>query len=357
MKKIKVAILFGGKSAEHEISIRSAENVVNAIDKNKYELVLIFIDKAGRWFLDLSNKNTNEVWSISIDTFKDPIAYSFNGGGFFIPDASNTPIGIDVFFPILHGPFGEDGTIQGLFRIMDVPFVGCDVLGSAVAMDKQVMKRLLAEAGLPMGKYLTAFRDEIPTFEQVEKELGLPFYVKPANMGSSVGISRVAEKEAYQDALEFAFDYDLKVVLEENIDGREIECAVLGNRLAKASVVGQIKSTHAFYSYSSKYLDEQGYQIIIPADVAPEIQQEIRQIAVKVFKALDGSGLGRVDVFLKEDGTILVNEMNSMPGFTSISMYPMLWKASGIDYPDLIDNLIELALERYSEFKKLKTSI
>ena len=318
--KIRVGILFGGQSAEHEVSLQSAKNVADAIDRSKYDVTLVKIGKDGRWERPV------------IDMAAEVRCAEF-----------------DVVFPILHGPFGEDGTVQGLLRLAGVPFVGSGVLGSAVGMDKDVMKRLLREAGLPIGKFRSfkkSGKDEKLDFDAVVAELGLPLFVKPANMGSSVGVSKAKDRESFEAAAQEAFRYDSKVLVEEFIEGRELECAVLGNDAPIASCVGEILPHHEFYSYDAKYIDPDGAGLEIPARVSQETTARIQELAIKTFKTLCCEGLGRVDVFLKKDGAILVNEINTMPGFTAISMYPQLWAASGISYPTLIDPLIELALEK-----------
>ena len=357
MAKLDVVLFFGGKSAEHEISLRSAQNVIEAIDKKKYHLNYIAIDKQGKWNTNSQLKNELPPFPLSLDFFKEPVAVIFNGANPFMNLQTGEMIPVDVCFPVLHGPYGEDGTIQGLLRSVQLPFVGADVLGSAVGMDKDVMKRLFRDSGIAIGKFITAYQDDSPSYDQVVEKLGIPFYIKPANMGSSVGISKVQKEEDYAQALEEAFKYDLKIVIEENIEGMELECAVLGNRKAKASAVGRITAYHEFYTYSSKYLDDKGFKLEIPAAISKEKTEEIRELAVKVFEVLDTFGLGRVDVFLKNDGEVLVNEINTIPGFTSISMYPMLWKESGLSYKELIDRLIELAIERSEDLSRLSTSI
>lgn len=356
MEKLNVALVFGGRSAEHEISLRSAQNVIQAIDKDKYQLYYIAIDKEGRWFTNVQMNGSVPRFPLSLKHFNDAISIYMSGDQKLYVPSSNTQLPIELFIPILHGPYGEDGTIQGLFRTLDIAFVGCDVLGSSVGMDKDVMKRLLIQRGIPIGKYLAAYRETVPSFEEVKKYLGVPFYIKPANMGSSVGISKVSDLAGYDKAIEEAFRFDRKIVIEENIEGLELECAVLGNRAPKASAVGRIIAYHEFYTYASKYLDEQGSKLEIPAKITPEEADKVRKIAVDVFEATEAEGLGRVDVFLKQDGQVLVNEINTIPGFTSISMYPMLWKEMGVSYSELIDQLIDLAMERYQERKKLSTS-
>ncbi len=358
MKKINVAVVFGGKSAEHEISVRSAQSILKNIDKGKYHIHPVFIDKAGQWKVMPSSVVFDPDQPLDTGTFTMDLAFiCIENTRFIIPGEGNKPLNVDVIFPVLHGPYGEDGTVQGLFRILQLPFVGCDVMGAAAGMDKDVMKRLLREAGIPIGKYIACYQFNAPEFSEVESRLGLPVYIKPARMGSSVGISKVNEAAEYQQALAEAFRYDHKIVIEENINGMEIECAVLGNRFPEASTVGRITSFHNFYTYDSKYKDDKGFKIEIPAPIDPAFAESIRAMAVKVFKALESEGLGRVDVFLKENGDILVNEINTLPGFTNISMYPMLWEKSGISYTDLIDRLIGLAIERHEADRQLKSSI
>lgn len=360
-KKINVALLFGGKSAEHEISLRSAKNVIEAIDRDKYNPVLIGIDKKGNWLLNENSSillNADDDATISLNPESDAVALipqsagkisNFNKAGF--------NKSIDVVFPILHGPFGEDGTIQGLLKLANVPFVGAGVLGSAVGMDKDIMKRLLRDAGLPIGKFITLRQEEeVPTFDEVMEKLGMPCFVKPANLGSSVGINKASNPEQYEKAVAEAFEYDSKIIIEEFIDGREIECAILGNEDPKASVVGEISFSDSFYSYDAKYLDDDGYRIDIPAKIDQEVQTQVQDIAIRTFKVLSCEGFARVDVFLTKDNQIIVNEINTIPGFTKISMYPKLWEASGVSYPELISRLLELAIQRFEKEKRIKTS-
>ena len=361
MKKIRVAIIFGGKSAEHEVSLQSAKNVFEAIDREKYEPVLIGIDKAGRWLLNSSQGgliDADHPERISINTSQERITFAPESNGEISGIENQQGNGVvDVAFPILHGPMGEDGTVQGFLKLANIPFVGASVLGSAVGMDKDVMKRLLRDAGIPIGKFLTLSDGEaIPGFLEVSSLFGAPFFVKPANMGSSVGVSKVHDAESYRIAVELAFSFDHKIMLEEFISGREIECAVLGNSNPIASVIGEIKPGHEFYSYEAKYLDEKGAVLEIPAILPDGVADRAREIALRTFKVLAAEGLGRVDMFLKDNGEILVNEINTIPGFTKISMYPKLWEASGIAYPELIDRLIKLAIERFEKEKRLKTS-
>jgi D-alanine-D-alanine ligase len=360
-KKINVGILFGGKSAEHEVSLQSARNVFDAIDRNKYNPIPIGIDKRGRWLLNGESKfllNPGDPKRISLNSAGDEVALIPESGGIVSNlSAPSRELAVDVVFPILHGPFGEDGTVQGLLKLADIPFVGAGVLASAAGMDKDVMKRLLRDAGLPIGKFKTVKSPEaLPGFSSLTAELGLPVFIKPANMGSSVGVSKVHNETEYAVAVEVAFRFDRKIIIEEFIPGRELECSVLGNETPVASVPGEVKPSHEFYSYDAKYLDENGAVLEIPARIPPETVKRIQEFAVRTFEVLECEGLGRVDFFLKDSGEIIVNEINTMPGFTRISMYPKLWEASGISYSRLIDRLIELAITRFEREKKLRVS-
>ena len=348
VNKKTVGIIFGGKSAEHEVSLQSAKNVYDAIDRGRFDPVLIGIDKNGVWRStgdSLSLLNSNDPSSISLNAEGDPVTLEPASGGLLSTRAGSGPR-LDVIFPILHGPLGEDGTVQGLLKLAGVPFVGSGVLGSAVGMDKDVMKRLFRDAGLPIGKFLT-FRshEKLPSFAETESALGCPVFVKPANMGSSVGINKVKNEAEFARAVKEAFQYDVKIIIEEFIPGREIECAVLGNENPIASVPGEIIPTHEFYSYDAKYIDGNGARLEIPAILDGDCQKRIQALAIKAFQTLCCGGLSRVDFFLKENGEALLNEINTMPGFTKISMYPKLWEASGIGYTELISRLIELALK------------
>jgi len=260
------------------------------------------------------------------------------------------------FCTALHGPFGEDGTIQGFLKLADIPFVGPSVLGSAVGMDKDVMRRLLRDAGIPVTDYVTLRKGE-PIDNQEINELGMPLFVKPANLGSSIGISKVHDQSELDAAIELAFTYDTKVLVEKAVAGRELECGVLGNENPEASVVGEIIPTHEFYSYDAKYLDDNGAASQIPANIPEEVSKRIQELAIRTFKVLECEGLGRVDVFLTPENNVIVNEINTIPGFTSISMYPKMWEASGLGYTDLITRLIELAIQRFERDKQLKTSL
>ena len=359
--KLRVGILFGGKSAEHEVSLQSAKNVIDALDADKYEVVLIGIDKQGSWLLNDTSQfllNSQNPKLIKLNQSHDAVTLVPQGGGaltHLTPDRASTAL--DVVFPILHGPFGEDGTVQGLLKLAGVPFVGSGILGSAVGMDKEMMKRLLREADLPVGPFL-AYRAHQANlnFADVAGKLGLPLFVKPANLGSSVGVSKVTSEADFRHAVAEAFQYDRKILVEAFIEGREIECSVLGNDDPIASVPGEVIAQHDFYSYEAKYIDENGAALVIPAEVSEETTRTIQDLAVRVFTTLGCEGLARVDFFLRPDGEVIVNEINTMPGFTSISMYPRLWEASGIPYAELIDRLIQLAIERFEREQRLKTS-
>lgn len=357
---MNVAILFGGKSAEYEISIRSANNVFKFIDRTKFNPILIKIDKNGRWLTDkfmVEKFDFSEIKDISDFNPADIVVLNPGSDKKFIIKDSDVEFTVDVVHPVLHGPNGEDGSMQGLLKILNLPFVGPGVLGSAVGMDKEIMKRLLKESGIKIGDYLVARYGDFPDFETVKSELGLPVYIKPANMGSSVGISRVSDSSQYKKAIDLAYKYDTKLVIEANIDGREVECAVLGNENPKASVPGEVAATKEFYDYEAKYLDDNGYEIKIPADLDKDTETKVRETALKTFKILECEGLSRVDVFVTKDNDVIVNEINTLPGFTSISMYPMLWKASGIEYTDLISKLLFLAIDRFERDTKLENSI
>jgi D-alanine-D-alanine ligase len=346
MKKLNVGILCGGQSAEHEVSLQSAKNVFDAMDHEKYQPILIGIDKTGTWF-------RSETLDCILDQgdpkriHLDPGAEAFSPGQLFTQKGQTGDQRLDVIFPILHGPLGEDGTVQGLLKLAGLPFVGAGVLGSAAGMDKDVMKRLLRDAGLPIGAFLCLKSHEaLPDFKAVVDRLGLPVFVKPANMGSSVGVSKVHGQEEYHQALREAFQYDTKIIIEEFIPGRELECSVLGSEKPSASLPGEVKSTHEFYSYDAKYIDENGAVLDIPAKLPEQSIKAIQDLAVKTFEVLCCEDLARVDFFMKPDGSLIVNEINTMPGFTKISMYPKLWEASGISYGDLIDRLITLGLKK-----------
>lgn len=351
-KKLNIGIVFGGKSAEHEVSLQSAKNVVAAIDRKRYRPVLIGIDKSGRWNLYDSQRfltNEDDPAKIALSRKGDDITLRPHSGG-IVNNLSrgDASLKLDVIFPLLHGSMGEDGNIQGGLKTADVPFVGSDVLGSAIGMDKHTCKRLLRDAGITVADWMMLeLHDDLPDYEAVVCQLGSPFFVKPASQGSSVGVSKVDNIEQYEQAVNHAFDFDNRILLEQFIDGREIECAVLGNRRPIPSVTGEIICHREFYSYSAKYIDENGAALQIPAKLPFKTASRVQSLALEVFKALCCKGLARVDFFVDKDDEIVVNEVNTMPGFTSISMYPRLWQASGICYSALINRLISLALEQF----------
>ncbi len=354
-RKSHIAVLCGGQSAEHEVSIESAKNIVQALDKNRYEIAVIFVTRQGEWiWLD---SNATLLNNPHMQPLSEPVA----GKRLFLRLGSNQPLVayenqqllecvVDVVFPVLHGAHGEDGTLQGLLELLNIPYVGPGTLGSAVCMDKEFSKHLLASAGIPVSKWIVISRDGNPqlTFATAVEQLGLPLFVKPANTGSSVGVSKVRTAEEFTEALELAWQYDHKIIIEECILGREVECAVLGNYQVEASLPGEIIPHHEFYSYEAKYLDPDGATLKIPADLEPEVIANIQSVAKKAFAVLGCAGMARVDFFLTPNNQVYVNEANTLPGFTQISMYPKMWMASGLSYSDLIDQLINLAIERFA---------
>ena len=374
--------MFGGRSGEHEVSLLSAASILKAIDRTRFEVVPIGITKAGRWIAgeaaeDLllgSSTNSQGTFAARVqktlsvreaESMAAPHSVALRPEPQSALETGNTFGGfaLDVIFPVLHGTFGEDGTIQGLFELADIPYVGSGVLGSSAGMDKDVMKRLFAAAGLPIVKHVAVLRTEWErspkkVIARIEDELRYPLFVKPANLGSSVGISKAHDRAELGPALTLAAKYDRKLVIEQGVGGkkmkaRELEVAVLGNDAPRASVVGEIIPGKEFYDYEDKYLSE-GAQPVIPAKITKTESREIRALAVEAFKACDLAGLARVDFLMEPDGKkrIYLNEVNTLPGFTKISMYPKLWDASGVSYPALISELIELALERHGEKKR-----
>lgn len=363
MKKINVGILFGGKSTEHEVSLQSAKNIIEAIDQEKYDVTLIGIDKKGRWYLNDESQfllNGDNPRQIALNKMVTNVALvPGSQGQQLVCTYDKSPIeAIDVIFPVLHGPYGEDGTVQGLLKLANIPFVGAGVLGSAIGMDKDVAKRILRDAGIPIAKFLVyySWEQERINFAAAVAELGLPLFVKPANAGSSVGVSKVKNEAEFINAIKTAFEFDNKVLIEESVVGREIECAVLGNEQPIASAVGEIIAQQEFYSYEAKYLDENGAILEIPAKISADTVKEVQKVAVRTFQVLCCEGMARVDFFLTEDNRLVVNEINTIPGFTKISMYPKLWQISGIPYRELIDRLIQLALARHQREQRLRTS-
>jgi len=364
MGKTRVGIIFGGRSAEHEVSLQSARNILDALDKERFEVTLIGIDKQGQWHV-----SDPQGFLLHAD---DPARIALHRSGKAVAirpgvaqrqlvavDPSAALEQIDVVFPIVHGTLGEDGSLQGLLRMANLPFVGSGVLGSAVAMDKDVAKRLLRDAGLAVAPFACFNRATAvhADYAALVAQLGTPLFVKPANQGSSVGVSRVGSAQEFHDALALALSYDHKALVESAIDGREIECAVLGNEQPQASVCGEVVVHDAFYSYATKYISEHGADVVVPAAITDADQQRIRAIAVRAYQVLDCAGLARVDVFLTGSGEVVINEINTLPGFTRISMYPKLWAASGLDYTGLISRLLELALERHARDSALRSSV
>lgn len=361
-KPIRVALLFGGKSAEHEVSIQSAKNVYNALIEKNFDVTLIGIDKKGKWAHLPNNyllEASTELHELEFVTEKRSLdSLQSLEMTTLLPMHHQSIQHVDVVFPILHGPYGEDGSMQGMLQIADLPFVGSGVLGSAVGMDKDVCKRLLRDAGLPISKFLVFRKGENVSFASVKKELGLPCFVKPANLGSSIGVTKVSKEDQFNKAIAEAFLYDKKIIIEESIIGRELECAVLGNDNPKASLPGEVVLHNEFYDYDTKYVDEEGADIQIPAKNLSEEQiKEMQHLAIKTFNVLCLSGMARIDFFLSKDNKFYINEANTIPGFTNISMYPKLWEASGLSYADLVEELITLALEKHSQQKVLQTSL
>src|SRR5947209_1803401 len=392
MKKLRVGVLFGGRSGEHEISLLSAASVLKAIHPEKYEVVPMGITRQGRWVSSAYAEKLLRGEPVHEDHGRhlragDPqatpgAAVLARGESVIVPpvpesdslvpfesaahSADHQGINVDVIFPVLHGTFGEDGTIQGLLELADIPYIGAGVLGSAAGMDKDIMKRLFSAAGLPIVKHVTILRGQWEkepkkVIKEVEKKLKYPLFVKPANLGSSVGISKAHDRKELGPAIDMAAGYDRKIVIEQGVGGnkqkaRELECSVLGNDDPKASIAGEIVPSAEFYDYNAKYLDE-GSQLIIPAKISKKQMKEVQEMAVQAFQAVDCSGLARVDFLMDpKNGRIYLNEINTMPGFTSISMYPKLWAASGLDYPELIDRLLTLAMERHAEKKRNRYS-
>lgn len=344
MSKQNLAIIFGGKSTEHEISILSAKSILKHLDRSPFNLYVIKIDTTGHWWLIDENQ---------IDTSKDGIRVSL------IPGSPKTELislidgqvitTLDVAFPVLHGVFGEDGTIQGLFKMVDLAFVGCDVLAASSCMDKDVTKRLLRDAGINVAPYLMATNQSIPSYNQVEKELGMPVFIKPANLGSSVGVYKVSSESEYNEKIRQALTYDHKVLIEQLIIGKEVECSVLGNEEPKASLPGEIITNTDFYDFESKYVDSNASSTQIPTSITENQIDEVRKVAVKAYQTMGCQGLARVDFFVTQEGEIMINEINTLPGFTNISMYPKMWEATGIGYQELLGLLIELALTKHEK--------
>lgn len=364
MSKLRIGIVFGGKSAEHEVSLQSAKNIIEAIDHQKFEVALLGIDKQGEWHInDTSNYllNAENPALIALNRSNKNIALIPGKADHQLIESHSAQAlhQLDVIFPIVHGTLGEDGSLQGLLRMANIPFVGSGVLGSAMSMDKDVTKRLLRDAGLKVTPFicLTRANRKDTDFIRISNQLGLPLFIKPANQGSSVGVSKVKNEQEFNQAVALAFSFDHKVLVEAAIVGREIECAVLGNDYPKASVCGEIVVSDEFYSYDTKYISETGARVVAPADLPDAINRAIQLLAVQAFQTLECKGMARVDVFLTATNDIIINEVNTLPGFTNISMYPKLWEASGLGYTQLITTLIELALERHQQDQQLQSSV
>ena len=375
-KKLRLGVIFGGRSGEHEVSVRSAASVIESIDRKKYDVLPIAISREGKWLSppeacnllprdtqsllpsNVANQAQSAVAILGDPSHSGLLSFDQNGGAL-------TSERLDVVFPVLHGPFGEDGTIQGLLEMADIPYVGCGVLASACGMDKVAMKLLFLQAGLPLCKYvwfLRAHWQENPAkvIKTVIRDLGFPCFVKPANLGSSVGVSRAVDKASLAQAIELAAQYDRKIVVEEAVDAREIECAVIGNNEPRASLPGEYvihDEAARFLDYEEKYTKTGHVEFVVPAPVSNALATKIQRLAIRAFQSVDGAGLARVDFFFKRDTKeLLINELNTMPGLTEVSGYPKMWAASGLSYTKMLDVLIELALERHREKSLNKTS-
>ncbi len=377
MEKIRIGVVFGGRSGEHEISVRSATTVINKINKEKYYVVPIAIDVDGAWLnpvesLGLLPEGTRELLKENIPGYPKGnigVLGDTRFPGLTLLDDSTSDeklFPLDVIFPVLHGTFGEDGTIQGLFEMTGIPYVGCGVLASSSGMDKVVMKTLFRDANLPICEYVWFLRSEWEqnqnlAISQVETKLGYPCFVKPANLGSSVGVSKATDSESLRKGIELAAEYDRKIVVEEHLDMREIECAVTGNGEPQASLPGEYivhDEDKKFLDYTEKYSGTGNNEFVVPALISPELTEKIRQMAIEAFKAVDGSGFARVDFFLRNDtGALFVNEINTIPGLTDASGFPKMWAGTGKDFADVIDSLVEFAFERNKDKSRNRTNI
>jgi D-alanine-D-alanine ligase len=368
--KLRVGVIFGGRSGEHEIAIRSARTVIEQIDKDKYDVVPIAISRSGSWLSPAASLGLlpEATRGVSLERFGEPLTdeiilagdTTFRG----LETSGGGQVPLDVIFPVLHGTYGEDGTIQGLLEMADIPYVGCGVLASACGMDKAVMKVLFRDAGLPICKHVWFLRSEFErnpsaVVEQVGIKLGYPCFVKPANLGSSVGVSKASNTESLRDAISAAAEFDRKIIVEEALEMREIECAVLGNDEPRASLPGEYlirDQSKAFLDYTEKYSGTGNNEFVVPAPVSAELTKKIQDMAVTAFKAIDGSGLARVDFFLRSDtGELLVNEINTIPGLTDASGFPKMWAGSGMTFPEVIDFLIESAIARHDDKSRNRT--
>lgn len=374
-KKIRVGVIFGGRSGEHEVSIRSARAIVEAIDRRKFDVVPIAITKEGKW---LAPARSAQLLPAAVHDLLPSRTHTATGDVALLGDPSHKGLisleanaqhlsgeKLDVVFPALHGPFGEDGTLQGLLEMADVPYVGCGVLASSCGMDKVTMKSLFVQAGLPICKYIWCLRSQwrnnpVKVIRKVTTEIGLPCFVKPANLGSSVGVSRATDKKSLSKAIDLAAEYDRKIIVEEELIAREIECAVLGNDEPKASLPGEYvvyEESARFLDYTEKYANTGHVNFVVPAPLSKSMTTKLQQMAIRAFQSIDGSGLARVDFFLlRNGGGLVINELNTMPGLTEVSGYPKMWEASGLPFPRLLEVLIELAFERHKEKSLTKTT-
>ncbi|HEU5239170.1 MAG TPA: D-alanine--D-alanine ligase family protein [Pyrinomonadaceae bacterium] len=373
-KKLRIGVIFGGRSGEHEVSIRSARSVIEAIDKSKYEVVPIAITKEGNWlgpaaatkfFPTETQRLLADQRQSSADTNVTILGDPSRSGLVKLDAGAGAPERLDVVFPVLHGTFGEDGTLQGLLEMAAIPFVGCGTLASACGMDKITMKALFKDAGLPICRHNWLLRsdwdnDKNTVIRKIVREIGFPCFVKPANLGSSVGVSKATDKKSLTKAIELAARYDRKIMVEEEIVGREIECAVIGNDEPRASLPGEYvihEESARFLDYTEKYSSTGHVEFIVPAKIPKSAVRKIQKMAVTAYKAIDASGLSRVDFFLKPEGEVLVNEINTLPGLTDVSGFPKMWEATGVPFPRVIDQLLEMALERHRERARNETSI
>ncbi len=352
-KKLRIGILFGGRSVEHEISLRSATNVAANMDKEKFEPILIGIDKNGGWYL--CERISKDIASGS------PISFILDSKGhYFLNSKSGEKLNLDLVFPALHGEDGEDGSVQGMLTMAKIPFAGSGVTGSGNSMDKFISKKLLLEAGVPVGKYVQKYYHEkgAISFDSITEKIGLPFIIKPSCSGSSVGVNKVNDESNFKEALDNTFKYDNSILFEEFIEGRELECAIIGNEKPIASNPGEvvISGDYEFYTYTAKYMDEAAAKIIVPADVPSDIAQKVKKLSIQAYHALNCEDFARVDLFLKENGEVLVNEINTIPGFTDVSMFPVLWQEEGISYKNLITKLIDFSLEKFKQKNRLETN-
>lgn len=376
-KKLRLGVIFGGRSGEHEVSVRSAASVIEAIDRKKYDVLPIAISREGKWLSPaeafsllpraaqaLLPENVGEKSEKAVAILGDP-----SRAGLLSFDSNGRPATserLDIVFPVLHGPFGEDGTLQGLLEMADIPYVGCGVLASASGMDKVAMKSLFLQAGLPMCKYLWFLRshwqdNRSKVIKTIARDIGFPCFVKPANLGSSVGVSKAVDNASLERAVELAVKFDRKIIVEEAVDAREIECAVLGNDVPQASLPGEYvvhDNSAGFLDYTEKYAKTGNVEFVVPAPVSKAQATKIQRMAIRAFQSVDGAGLARVDFFLKRDTReLIINELNTLPGLTEVSGYPKMWAASGLSYSRMLDSLIELAFERHREKALNKTTL